>query len=391
MPVKLDQGDRNIFLVAGGMFLVLLVAAIVFSPGGEREGEVPSTYSASSKGAKAAYLLLQEMHRDVHRWEESPLALRAGPEPVTYVLTEPSQMPTSEERAALREFVRSGGRLVATGVFAATLLPENASSMDGIPDLVSWRKFRALTPSELTRAPEITVTSSSYWHADQGPYVPLYGDSADHAVVISYSYGKGEVIWWAGPTPLSNAGIREPGNLELLLGSVGEANRKILWDEYFHGHKSGSAASVLSAPGRWLVLQLAIMAAAVLVTFSRRSGPIRMPRAESRLSPLEFVDTLGGLYERAGATPVAVEVSYARFRSLVTRRFGLPANATIAELQNVVQAHLGQTDEGLSTTLADCDAARLRPDLSSAEALRLVQALHKLTQKLQLIRAPEKE
>src|SRR2546422_4760103 len=45
------------------------------------------------------------------------------------------------------------------------------------------------------------------------PYTTLFRSS--------YSYGKGQVIWWAAATPLSNAGIRQRGNLNLFLNSVG--------------------------------------------------------------------------------------------------------------------------------------------------------------------------
>ena len=389
MPVKLDQNDRNIVLAGSAIALVLFALAVVFSPAAADTSAVPSTYSTSSAGGKAAYLLLKEIGRDVHRWEQSPLQLRAGPEPVTYVLTEPSQMPTSDERAALKAFVASGGRLVATGYVAATLLPENASTMHQFPDLASWKKYGALAPSEFTGAPQITMRAGWHWNADHDRYLPLYGESADTAVVIRYSYGKGEVIWWAGPTPLSNFGIREPGNLELLLASVGGSERRILWDEYFHGHRPNSAVSVLHGPGRWLMLQVAIMGAAVLATFSRRSGPVRIPQGESRLSPLEFVETLGWLYQKARAANIPVEVAYVRFHYLLTHRLGLPADASVAVLQAAAQGRLGYANEKLAEILRACEAARRQPEIPGNEALRLVQELHELTQSLQLVRTTD--
>ena len=43
----------------------------------------------------------------------------------------------------------------------------------------------------------------------------------------------------------------------------------------------------------------------------------------SRLSPLEFVQTLGKLYRRANAVHSALEIPYARFRMLATRQLGI--------------------------------------------------------------------
>jgi hypothetical protein len=46
---------------------------------------------------------------------------------------------------------------------------------------------------------------------------PLYGDG-DRTVVVKYPFGRGEVLWWASATPLTNAGLKEPGNLEFFSG-----------------------------------------------------------------------------------------------------------------------------------------------------------------------------
>ena len=64
---------------------------------------------------------------------------------------------------------------------------------------------------------------------------------------------------------------------------------------------------------------VALLAIAALLTFSRRSGPLRPVPPPSRLAPLEFVETLGGLYQQAHAASVAVDVYYQRFQYWMTR------------------------------------------------------------------------
>ena len=67
---------------------------------------------------------------------------------------------------------------------------------------------------------------------------------------------------------------------------------------------AGRSVRILrKTPLPWAGWQIALAFAALLFTFSRRSGPLRMPLQESRLSPLEFVDTLGDLYQSAHAAP----------------------------------------------------------------------------------------
>jgi hypothetical protein len=142
---------------------------------------------------------------------------------------------------------------------------------------------------------------------------------------------------------------------------------------------------------RWIFIQLAVLALAVLLTFSRRSGPIFVPAGEIRLSPLEFVQTLGGLYERAGAASVAVDICYQRFRYWLTRRLGMAGNATIADLESAVRERWKFHDDRFSSTLQECESARYHPDLRPPDALRLVKALYDYAAELKLFRLSAKE
>jgi hypothetical protein len=116
---------------------------------------------------------------------------------------------------------------------------------------------------------------------------------------------------------------------------------------------------------------------AVLWTYSRRSGPVFAPVTASRLSPLEFVRTLGHLYERAGAASTAVDVTYSRFRYLLTRRLGVPPDASPDVLDAGLAERHWVADSDLRATLEACEASRSRDDLKPGAALRLVRALHR--------------
>jgi hypothetical protein len=140
-----------------------------------------------------------------------------------------------------------------------------------------------------------------------------------------------------------------------------------------------------------IFLQLGVLSLAALATFSRRSGPMFAPVPIVRLSPLEFVYTLGGLYQRAGAASVAVDVSYQRFRYWLTRRLGMASNASVEDLQRAVHDRWNIQDERLINTLRECESARYHPDLGSAQALQLVQDLHQFAAELKLFRVSGKE
>ena len=382
MPIELSAGDRKLFLIAGGVFLLLVATALIFAKGPESADEIPTTYSVGSGGAKAAYLLLKASGYRVERWEQPPSEL---PEAVgaTLILAEPSDAPKTEERNRLRQFVENGGRVIATGPFVGLFLPENGIVPDPLSGM-TWKKLSAQSPSSITHAAsQITLAPQAYWKPESFA-LPLYGDGDKH-MVVKYKSGKGEVIWWASATPLTNAGLREPGNLEFFLACIGsEPQTRILWDEYFHGYRQSLTASIKSSPVKWIFLQFALFTLAILLTYSRRSGPISIPAREIRLSPLEFVRTLGALYKQANAASVVVDISYHRFRYWLTRRLGMASNAPVEELERAVRERGNFQDADFSATLRACESAPYAYTLKPRAALRLVRSLDDYAAKLKL-------
>lgn len=382
MPIQLSAGDRKLFLIAGGVFLLLVATALILAKGPDSAEEIPTTYSVGSGGAKAAYLLLKASGYRVERWEQSPSELpqAAG---TTLIVAEPSDAPTTEERNQLRQFVENGGHVIATGVLVGLFLPESGIVPDPLSGM-TWKKLSAQSPSSITHlAPEITLAPQAYWRPESFA-LPLYGDG-DKQMVVKYKSGKGEVIWWASATPLTNAGLKERGNLEFFLACIGSAPQtRILWDEYFHGYRRTLTASIRSSPVKWIFLQFALFSLAILLTYSRRSGPISIPAGETRLSPLEFVQTLGALYKQANAASVAVDISYHRFRYWLTRRLGMPSNASVDELERAIRERWNFQDANFSATLRDCESAPYDNTLKPHAALRLVRSLDDYAVKLKL-------
>jgi hypothetical protein len=393
MPVKVDAKDRKLLLAAGGVFVLLIGVAVVFSGDGGTNAGVPSSYSTASGGAKAAYLVLASAGYKVERWER-PLHELPRAAGKTLVLAEPLEAPTHEEKDRLKEFLTEGGHVIATGMFAGTFLPENES----VPEVFgggTWKTASALSPSEITRAaPEIKLAPQARWTAYSAVY-PLYGDG-ERTLVVKYPYGRGEVLWWASATPLTNAGLKESGNLEFLLACMGSAKdgagkNGILWDEYIHGYRPTLASSIAHSPVKWLVLQLALLGLSVLATFSRRSGPIFKLAAVARLSPIEFVETLGGLYEHAGTASVAVDICYQRFRYWLMRRLGVASTISVAELEVAVRDRWAFIDQRFVTTLRRCESAKNDPYLHGPAALQLVQELDEYAVRLKLFQGIRKE
>jgi hypothetical protein len=206
--------------------------------------------------------------------------------------------------------------------------------------------------------------------------------------VVAYNLGKGRIIWWADSEPLTNFGLTESSNLMLFLNSIGEpVDKRVLWDEYFHGQRQGLWAYLGRTPVPWSMVQLGLVLLAALVTFGRRNGPVRLLRRESRLSPLEFVETLGDLYQRKGGAAEALGIAYQRFRFVLLRRLGLAPAATPHDIQRGVREQLGWSVPGFAETLQRCELGVKDRKLTGGRSLLLIQELHDYARRFGLAKA----
>lgn len=380
MRIALDGTDRRTLLGAAGLLLVVVLVTLTLAPSAADRSEQPTTYSTASKGAKAAWLFLRESGYRVERWQRPLRQLPASR--ATLVLAQPDGAPGTEDLERLRAFIAGGGRVIVTGPLGGSFVPGGAVLPR--PWVTVPQRVPAVSMSAITRAaPEIAIAPEAFWNP-AAPATALYADGSG-AVVTRYAYGQGEVIWWASASPLSNAGLGEPGNGEFLLACLGRpGERPVIWDEYLHGYGEAAGVGAGSLAFGWLALQGALIAVAVLLTFSRRSGPVLAPAADVRLSPLEFVQTLGGLYQRAGAASVAVDICHQRFRHRLTRRLGAPADLGAGDLARLLRDRARFEDPGFVPTLLACEAARENPRLRTRDALRLVQDLFRYARDLRL-------
>jgi hypothetical protein len=380
MSARINPADRKILLIAGLAFLVLIILGIIFAPTGTGSATA-TTYSAASEGAKGAYLLLQQTGYRVERWQQPPTSLKPDNHTVL-IVADSAVMPNQKQKAAIEQFISGGGRIITTGIIGASFLPENHSEYDPAPE-TPWSEFNALAPSRITRAaPKITLAPVAHWSGSSS--LPLYGDD-EKTVVVRYPHGQGDAIWLASPAPFTNAGIKQSGNLEFLLAAIGDKQQAhVLFDEYVHGYGETESPEKSHPLMTALFLQCVLLAAAALLTFSRRSGPIRPLPAESHLAPLEFVETLGGLYQQAHAGSVAVDVYYQRFQYWITRRLGLGNNPSPEQLDRAIRERWHLQDDFLLATLQAAASARYQPDLPQDQALEIVQSLYQYAIKFSL-------
>lgn len=391
MPVGLDRSDRNIMIGAFVLLLVMVAATALVAPPQPAPAPVGSSYSPGPMGAKAAYVLLSDLGYQVERWKQPLTELPEEAEDCVLILAEPAAQTGDADRDHLSQFVRRGGRVVYAGFSADAFLPRAFTGLVKPFDAVT-RTYQAVAVSPITHGvPSITMAAPIRWNGFEVEDVPLYAHG-DDAVVVGVTIGAGQFIWWASPTPLTNSGIWLPGNMDLLLNSIGpKSDKRILWDEYYHGERRTLSGYLAGTPVGWALLQAGLAYMALILGYGRRTGPIRKPVVESRLSPLEFVETLGALYQSAGAGSGAVETVWQRFRYLVSTRLGLPASASVRQMYDSARERLGWTEPGLFEALQRAERAAHDPAIKSDEALQIVESVEHYAGLLELNRGGNEE
>jgi hypothetical protein len=132
-----------------------------------------------------------------------------------------------------------------------------------------------------------------------------------------------------------------------------------------------------------LWIGLVVVALLIVLSFSRRSGPVRDLPPPARATPIEFLDALGSLYRNAGAASTAVSVAWERFRRHSLRLCGQRASKmSAAELAAVIRRRFPRADESLEADLVACEDAAWAETANPRQALKLIQLLYGHYEKL---------
>jgi hypothetical protein len=390
------RGEWKFLIVFTAAVIVLIVITGILAPNREDRDPTPSSWNAGRAGAKAAWLLLGDLGYRTVRWErpESELSTVDAAH-ATLIAAEPSLafavLSDKDRTRPFADFLHRGGRILATGAGGAFLLPDaKVAASDRL--YTELCDTTPASPDALARAGSVAMAVPIRW-MDGNPEVRVAQRCGDEAVVVSYPVGSGEVIWWASSSPLSNEGLHQDASLRLLLASIGGPERTIYFDEHLHGMSADPWSAAHGTPVTALIVQSCCVGALLIFSFSRGAGPRRPLVQPPRASPLEFVESMGALYARAGATRVAIAAAERRLFEFLVHEGGLPMEtlrAGSAAIAAAVSARFGCDTTALAADLqaareAEYDARR------PSEALALVRRLDRhIAQLTARIRNPQR-
>jgi hypothetical protein len=375
-------GDKKLLLYVVGAMLVLIVIAAVLKPQSAPDDPRPTTTNTAARGAEAAYLMLKAMGRTTSRWKQ-PLAdfndamddAQAGR--TTLVLAEPAfdAIELDALRKEITRFVHRGGRVLATGVYGAALLPDADVKEAGLLNSGICNTTPE-GPGSLAQAGRVEMADPMQW-SGTSPKIEVAQRCGSEAVVVRYAEGMGEVIWWSSAWPMDNSELKKDADLRLLLASLGDG-RDVVFDESLHGAARSMWAAAKGLPLYWLSLQGILLIVLMVLSFSRRRGPLRMPVTLPRSSPVEFATSMGDLYEKAGATSAATEAARRRLLRVLSREAGVSQQSLQQgpeAIADALHARLGGEWSKLREDLQHCQEVQ-HGTITQRSALALVRALH---------------
>jgi hypothetical protein len=351
-------GGRRL-IVLGGVVLAVLIALRI--AGGltrddrRAQGPAGSSYAYGTYGASAYAALLQRSGHQVVRLRDRPRNLDLDPR-LTVMLLYPDVI-TPDDAAALADFVRRGGTLVAAD--------EHPGGWLGavVPDPPRWTPAalgvtRVLAPLPETAGVRTIASGVSGRFAAVGPAVPAIGDSITALVAVRH-VGQGRAVLLADASPLLNGRLAGRDDAALALSVAGEG-RPVAFVESVHGYGRASGWGALPGRFRGALVLLGLAGAALVLARGRRLGPAQPAGRALAPARSEYAEGLAGalLRAREPADAIAPVVREARSLLLVA-----PGGGDDEMLAAALRAGLSEDEaeaiaHGASTRTAALAAAR---------------------------------
>ncbi len=399
--------DQRLILIVLAVMLVLLVGVGVLAPKQGEDDPTPSSTNTSPLGVKAAYLTLEGLGHKTSRWTTTLRELNDSMSDeeaakTTLVVLEPVYDATQEAelKAQMKRFMARGGQVLTTGAAGATLLGgkvESSLLQDGLC---------RTTPegdSALAKAGSVQMPNHGSWKLDDkqfaGDNLKVAHRCGKDAVVVTFTAPgtaqRGGAVWWSSATPMSNVELKQDAPLKLVLASLGEG-RDVVFAEGLHTATRTLWDAAKGLPVGWVSWQAAALFVLLVLSFSRRRGPIRMPVTLPRSSPVEFATSMGDLYEKGGATSAVTEAAKRRLYRMLTREAGLAQDTVKGGPETIQEALLKRLGPGakavverMTEHLREANEAS-HASVSTKSVLALVRAMSEDTETIRAMLTPAK-
>lgn len=363
----------------------------------------PTTYSASPEGMRALYDLLANLGCRVQRFQRPYTELPDDSGQLLIVVEPLARELDEEEVAALKGWLDYGNALLlilgstkssvleACGwkigkIEAANDPPREVPGVEIDPDEELIKRY-------LDDVRRVWVDGRLRLILDkQYTFEPLVreGDVV-HASIFRRRLGKKFII--SGSIGHRNKDLARADNAVFFVNiaqkKVGDS--PVLFDEYHQGYESPpnegkSLWGALGPTAQIFALHMLLVLGLIVYNANIRFGPPLALRPPSSRPSTEYIESMAGLFQRARATGVALEMHYAAFTRDLAKRLGLPPDADLDRLADASAATLGLPRQELRELLNTCQEALAEERPREDEMTSLVATLQSLRRSIDLDR-----
>jgi hypothetical protein len=267
---------------------------------------------------------------------------------------------------------------------------ENQSGRETDPHL-----SRPEPASNINSVPPIDITADAEEEENiqtpalHAPFVHLAGDGKN--LLVDAPFGSGRIVYLADPFVVSNAGINLVDNAQAAINVVAARGGAVAFDEYHQGYGTNNNRLLqyfADTPVIAIFLQIALFAALVFFSQSRRFARA-LPDAEpNRLSKLEYVAAMAELQRRTKAFDLAIENIYTDFRRRAARLVGADVFTTSrTELARMIAERAALNEFEIADLMRKCEDVMHGEPTNKKEVLRLASRLREIEEKLGLKRS----
>ncbi|MFV9505378.1 MAG: DUF4350 domain-containing protein [Oscillochloridaceae bacterium umkhey_bin13] len=369
---------RDLLLLIGLLSLIVVLLAVSSSRSAADQRMVPTSHSAAPGGALALYRWLESLGYQVERLQYQRFAPPAGAD--LLVVLGPSERYNREEAEAVRAWVDAGGVLLVAeqrlGAFAGAQPLLAAFELQVALDEADPPGLFAPVLQPVLGAPLATrlhVRQAAQLASERNDLAPLAGRT-EAPVLVGMQHGAGYVFASAAVHPFTNLGLRDRENAAMVLNLLRRIppGSRIVFDEVHHGFESEDASLrtlLLGTPWGWATLYVTALGAGYLILTGRRMGrPVPLQAEAARRSSGEYLESMAGLWQRAGKRADLLAHYRHEVRRRLARAHGLAPDLDDAALVTAIAA----TNPELARTAADLLARMAQPPTDDATMLALV-------------------
>jgi hypothetical protein len=287
--------------VVGWWSLTGAINALLPAP----SGPSGSVYATATAGTAAYGSLLTAYGHHVAELRSPPANGSLDPRTTMFVLDPPAGL-SGGDVAALRAFVRAGGRLVAGGAYpqlwlAALLHAPPSWSSRGAGDPVRVVAAAATLPG----VARVATAGAGRWLDPGNSTIALAGPAG--GVLALARLGRGSIALLADVSPLQNSMLASADDAQLGLDLAGPRSRVDVFVEAVHGFGGASGLGAIPSRWRWALIGLAFAALLFAAAHARRLG-VPDPRGRAPAPPRAlYVQALAATLSRTRSPARAAE------------------------------------------------------------------------------------